>query len=106
MKQAKEVTADGITRVKKAFQHRNGNSSATSSQNGATTADSIEITALTPSLSNIKLQLLRGQTFGGKCSVSAFVFKHDRVGGTSPKPSRNGKSRVARTRSQQLKTEN
>lgn len=105
MRQVKQiVTADGITlritRVKKAFQHRNGNSSATGSQNGAATAELLEIDALTSSLSNIKLQLLRGQTFGRKCSVSAFVFKHDRVGGTPPKPSRNGKPRSA------VKTEN
>jgi len=43
MRQVKQiVTADGITlritRVKKAFQHRNGPSGATGSQNGPTTA--------------------------------------------------------------------
>ena len=47
----------------------NGLSGAPVSRNGATTAESCAFAPVTPSLSNIKLQLPRRQTFGAKNDI-------------------------------------
>ena len=110
MKQTRTVTVDGInlriTRVKKTFRHRNGSSSAPDSRNGTTTTESITFAPVTPSLSNIKLQLLRRQTFGGKCPVTTFVFKHTRGGGTPSQTVPKREAARRENRSRQLKTDN